>query len=111
MEKKKRHEEDIKEEKIIQPRGFFGGKCILDPEELGAAVSHCKGLGMKVVLTMGSWDMVHIGHARYLWKRKNTAIFWWLAWIMMKRLEPEKDQIVRLFPKMNDWKWWHICAM
>ncbi|MEI6587916.1 MAG: adenylyltransferase/cytidyltransferase family protein [Candidatus Moraniibacteriota bacterium] len=71
MEKKKRHEEDIKEEKIIQPRGFFGGKCILDPEELGAAVSHCKGLGMKVVLTMGSWDMVHIGHARYFMEAKK----------------------------------------
>jgi len=27
---------------------------------------HCKGLGLKVVLTQGTWDMVHIGHARYL---------------------------------------------
>lgn len=29
-------------------------------------VEHCKGLGLKIVLTQGTYDMVHIGHARYL---------------------------------------------
>ncbi len=30
-----------------------------------------KGAGKKVVLTQGSWDLVHIGHARYLKRAKQ----------------------------------------
>jgi len=32
---------------------------------------HCRGLGLKVVLTQGTWDMVHVGHARYLESAKK----------------------------------------
>ncbi|MFA5961738.1 MAG: adenylyltransferase/cytidyltransferase family protein [Parcubacteria group bacterium] len=71
MRKMKKKEKGTEKEKIVQPKGLFGGKCILDPEELEAAISHCKGLGMKIVLTMGSWDMVHIGHARYFMEAKK----------------------------------------
>ena len=28
-------------------------------------VAHCKAIGLKIVLTQGTYDMVHIGHARY----------------------------------------------
>jgi len=56
---------------FIQADKIFGGKCILNLKELRKAVDHCKGLGLKVVLTMGSWDLVHIGHARYLEEAKS----------------------------------------
>jgi D-beta-D-heptose 7-phosphate kinase/D-beta-D-heptose 1-phosphate adenosyltransferase len=56
---------------FVQPDLIFGGKCILNLKELKKAVDHCKGLGLKVVLTMGSWDLVHIGHARYLKEAKD----------------------------------------
>jgi len=36
-------------------------------------VVHCKGLGLKVVLVQGTWDMVHIGHARYLEEAKRAG--------------------------------------
>lgn len=35
-------------------------------KDAGTFAMHCKGLGLKVVLTQGAWDMVHVGHARYL---------------------------------------------
>ncbi|HRY82744.1 MAG TPA: adenylyltransferase/cytidyltransferase family protein [Candidatus Moranbacteria bacterium] len=73
MAKRKKNDEKNIEtrEEIIQPKGLFGGKCILELKELKKAVSHCKGLGMKIILTMGSWDMVHIGHARYFMEAKK----------------------------------------
>lgn len=42
-----------------------------DPLKLKNFVTHCKGLGLKVVLTQGTWDMVHVGHARYLESAKQ----------------------------------------
>lgn len=68
---KKIQQKKKSEENIVQPKGLFGGKCILNNGELEKAVKHCKGLGMKVVLTQGSWDMVHIGHARYFMEAKK----------------------------------------
>jgi D-glycero-beta-D-manno-heptose 1-phosphate adenylyltransferase len=56
---------------FVQPDLIFGGKCILNLKELKKAVDHCKGLGLKIVLTSGSWDLVHIGHARYLKEAKS----------------------------------------
>jgi len=38
---------------------------------MAAFVKHCKGLGLTIVLTQGTYDMVHIGHARYLENAKS----------------------------------------
>jgi D-beta-D-heptose 7-phosphate kinase/D-beta-D-heptose 1-phosphate adenosyltransferase len=56
---------------FVQPELIFGGKCIFNFKELKKAVEHCKGLGLKIVFTSGSWDLVHIGHARYLQEAKS----------------------------------------
>ena len=42
-----------------------------DLKKLKKFVDHCKGLGLKIVLTSGTFDMVHIGHARYLENAKK----------------------------------------
>ncbi|PIR97741.1 MAG: hypothetical protein COT89_03125 [Candidatus Colwellbacteria bacterium CG10_big_fil_rev_8_21_14_0_10_42_22] len=44
-------------------------KIVTDYKELAKKVEAHKILGHKVVCTIGSWDMLHIGHVRYL----NTA--------------------------------------
>ena len=44
---------------------------ILDLKALKDFVDHCKGLGVKIVLTQGSYDLIHIGHARYLEEAKR----------------------------------------
>lgn len=46
-------------------------KIILNEHELKLSVLACRQLGAKVVLTIGSWDMLHIGHVRYLIKAQS----------------------------------------
>ena len=60
----------------VPRRGIFNGgsnfkdRYFDDYRELKKCVDHCRGLGLKIVLTQGSWDMLHIGHARYFEKAK-----------------------------------------
>lgn len=56
---------------LIESELHFGDKAILDQKRLKEVVEHCKGLGLKVVLTQGSWDLLHIGHARYMREAKR----------------------------------------
>jgi len=71
IKKRIKEESPRNNENFIQSDKIFGGKCILNLKELKKAVAHCKGLGLRIVLTMGSWDMVHIGHARYFMEAKK----------------------------------------
>ncbi len=43
----------------------FKDRFVPDYKKLGKLVTHCKAIGLKIVLTQGTYDMVHIGHARY----------------------------------------------
>jgi len=43
----------------------FNQRYISDYKKLAKLIDHCKGLGLRIVLTQGTYDMVHIGHARY----------------------------------------------
>lgn len=51
--------------------GIFGAssnfkeRFIKDDEKIKRFVENCRGLGLKIVLTQGTYDMVHVGHARY----------------------------------------------
>ncbi len=49
----------------------FSHRFISDYKKLTKLVDHCKGLGLEVVLTQGTYDMVHIGHARYFEEAKK----------------------------------------
>ena len=56
---------------FIDSEIILGGKSILDKKRLKEVVGHCKGLGLRIVLTQGSWDLIHIGHARYFEQAKK----------------------------------------
>ena len=60
----------IKKE-IFGQESNFNRRYISDFKKLGEIISHCRGLGLKVVLTQGTYDMVHIGHARYFEEAKK----------------------------------------
>lgn len=51
----------------------IGNKVILDLKELGEKTRAHKTLGHKIICTIGSWDMLHIGHLRYLNKAKENG--------------------------------------
>lgn len=48
-------------------------KIIRDYNALAERVKAHKTLGKKVICTIGSWDMLHIGHLRYLNKAKDQG--------------------------------------
>jgi D-beta-D-heptose 7-phosphate kinase/D-beta-D-heptose 1-phosphate adenosyltransferase len=46
---------------------------IPDLQELVGVIEHLRSMGCVVVLTMGVWDLFHIGHAEYMEKGKLAA--------------------------------------
>jgi len=69
--KKSKNERPTNGGKSIDAASIFGGKFMDDLKELRESINHCKGLGLKIVLTQGTWDLVHIGHARYFKEAKE----------------------------------------
>lgn len=67
----------MKPKGLITNGGIFGlgsnfkDRFIPDFKVLEKTIEHCKGLGIKVVLTQGTYDMVHIGHSRYFEEAKK----------------------------------------
>ncbi len=51
----------------------FSSRFYPDYEILQKQVNHLKGVGAKIVLTSGSFDLFHIGHALYLEKAKQCG--------------------------------------
>jgi rfaE bifunctional protein nucleotidyltransferase chain/domain len=39
-------------------------------DELAQLVTHLKGIGLRIVLTSGSFDLIHLGHVKYLTRAK-----------------------------------------
>ena len=60
---------------VTRKQGAFGfdfqDRIIYDQKPLRLLIEHCKGLGLRIVLTQGTFDLVHIGHARYLEEAKR----------------------------------------
>ncbi len=47
------------------------GKPLTNYKQIKDLIGHFKYLGMKVVLTQGAFDMIHVGHGRYLKEAKK----------------------------------------
>lgn len=66
----------MKSADLVLHKGIFsdtesGDRIISDYKKLKIFVDHLKGLGLKIVLTQGTYDMVHVGHGRYLREAKR----------------------------------------
>jgi len=58
---------------IFGPGSNIEGRVIQDYDQLLGRVSSCKKLGLKIVLTSGTYDISHIGHYRYLERAKERG--------------------------------------
>jgi D-beta-D-heptose 7-phosphate kinase/D-beta-D-heptose 1-phosphate adenosyltransferase len=58
---------------IFGPGSNCQKRFIKDYEELSQRVKACRQLGLKVVLTSGTFDLLHVGHSRYLENAKRLA--------------------------------------
>lgn len=64
--------------KVIKQAGLVS---FLDPEErlisgleeLAAIVQIIRASGLRIVLTMGTWDIIHVGHMRYVRKARLSG--------------------------------------
>lgn len=55
-----------KDDTLFSPHSLFEKRFINDKQELGKVIDSLKALGMKITLTSGSFDLLHVGHAKYL---------------------------------------------
>lgn len=58
---------------IFGPGSEVENRVAKSHEDLRERVESCRKLGMKIVLTSGTWDLLHIGHDRYLEAAKNAV--------------------------------------
>jgi rfaE bifunctional protein nucleotidyltransferase chain/domain len=58
---------------ILSPNVNFEDRLIGSLEEMTRTVTHLKGLGYRVVLTSGSFDLIHLGHVKYLARAKQLG--------------------------------------
>ncbi|HVR76710.1 MAG TPA: adenylyltransferase/cytidyltransferase family protein [Planctomycetota bacterium] len=68
-------------------------KIILDPEDLAARVAELRGRGLTIVTANGCFDLLHVGHIRYLFGAKAKGDVLIVAVNTdesMKMIKPEK---------------------
>ena len=58
---------------ILSPNANFEERLIPTLEEMTRVVTHLRGLGYKVVLTSGSFDLIHLGHVKYLERARQQG--------------------------------------
>jgi rfaE bifunctional protein nucleotidyltransferase chain/domain len=51
----------------------FEQRLIGSLEQLSELAEHLRGIGLRIVLTSGSFDLVHLGHVKYLAKAKELG--------------------------------------
>lgn len=71
MRQNKRNNLSFIDIRAIDTEVVFGSKIVSDIKKLQKIISHCRALGLKIVLTQGTWDLLHIGHARYFREAKK----------------------------------------
>lgn len=60
---------------ILDPALSIEHRVVASLEEMADKAAHLRGLGHTVVLTSGSFDLIHLGHVKYLERAKECGDF------------------------------------
>jgi D-glycero-beta-D-manno-heptose 1-phosphate adenylyltransferase len=60
---------------ILGPASSTEQRVVASLEEMAEKAQHLRGLGYTVVLTSGSFDLIHLGHVKYLERAKECGDF------------------------------------
>ena len=60
---------------ILSPNSSADERLVHSLGEVARTVEHLKGLGYRIVLTSGSFDLIHLGHVKYLQRAKECGDF------------------------------------
>ena len=58
---------------ILSPQAKSEDRIVRSLEDMAAKVAHLRGLGYTVALTSGSFDLIHLGHVKYLARAKELG--------------------------------------
>lgn len=78
---------------VFGPGSNFKKRFVKDHKQLASLAESTKALGLKVVLVLGTYDLTHIGHARYLEKAKENGS------IVIVGVDPDKAVKIRKGPR------------
>ena len=56
---------------ILSPEANFEARFVASLDDMTRTVAHLRGLGYRIALTSGSFDLIHLGHVKYLAKAKE----------------------------------------
>ena len=59
--------------RILSPEANFDARLVESLDELTRLVTHLKGLEMRIGVTSGSFDLIHLGHVKYLARAKELC--------------------------------------
>src|SRR3954470_22350215 len=58
---------------ILSPYANFDARLVRSLDEMERTVTHLRGLGYTIGLTSGSFDLIHLGHVKYLARAKEQV--------------------------------------
>ena len=80
--------------------------CVVDLPALVAELAAARSSGKHIVLTNGVFDLLHVGHLRYLDQaRRERVTCWWWASMLTQACAPS-NLAGRWFPRANAPNWW-----
>ena len=84
---------------------MFGGKLVARGD-LAALGERLRAEGRKVVFTNGCFDVLHVGHARYLEERGRWGTCWWSGLNTDSWVRGLKGPLRRSCPEMSARSCW-----